>query len=78
MNDGQSWYTCNDDRIDLGVKDVIQVLKMIFWYLLADTWKSDWVEEPRQCEIPNTIHSGEVYWHLLKLRMLIMIKMIMI
>ena len=61
MKDGQSWFTCNDDRIDLGVKlrcnpsvnDDILIPYLLIYEKVIE------LEVPIQLEIPNVIHSGE-------------------
>ena len=61
VKDGQSWYTCNDDKIDLGVKLRCNPSinnDMLIPYLLIYE-KVIELEVPIQLEIPNVIHSGE-------------------
>merc|ERR1712147_380988 len=61
IKDGQSWYTCNDDKIDLGVKLRCNPSinnDMLIPYLLIYE-KVIELEVPIQLEIPNVIHSGE-------------------
>merc|ERR1712147_137556 len=58
VKDGQSWYTCNDDRIDLGVKLRCNPSinnDMLIPYLLIYE-KVIELEVPTQLEIPNVIH----------------------
>merc|ERR1712147_529150 len=61
IKDGQSWYTCNDDKVDLGVKlrcyPSINNDMLIPYLLLYE--KVIELEVPTQLEIPNVIHSGE-------------------
>merc|ERR1712083_414574 len=61
VKDGQSWYTCNDDRVDLGVKlrcnpsvnDNILIPYLLVYEKVIE------LEVPIQLEIPNVMHSGE-------------------
>ena len=61
VKDGQSWYTCNDDRIDLGVKlrcnpsvnDDILVPYLLIYQKVIE------LEVPIQLEIPNVMDSRE-------------------
>merc|ERR1712083_561993 len=61
VKDGQSWYTCNDDRIDLGVKvrcnpsvknDILIPYLLIYEKVIG-------LEVPIQLEIPNVMDSRE-------------------
>ena len=61
VKDSQSWYTCNYDRIDLGVKlrcnPSIKDDILIHYLLIYE--KVIELEVPRQLEIPSVMLSGE-------------------
>ena len=61
VNDGQSWYTCNYDRIDLtvklrcnlSIKDDILIPSLLIYEEVIE------LEIPRHLEIPNVMHIGK-------------------
>ena len=62
MNDGQSWYTCNVDKIDLGVKlrcnpstkDDILIPYLLIYEKVIE------LEESRRLETGKVIDSDEI------------------